>query len=227
MSRATPKTRTDASVFATVSTEPVRLVEPEHEYFVGEGITEREVPALSRVFQATGFGIDRDDIWDPEQFDRRTMIGSLVHSWCEAYLRDGESAADAILDEQRFLVDEAAPHIEAFIKFTREHVLEPVRLEVPMYQPQLGYCCTPDFLGFMDGKAADIDYKTVSRLKKSVALQVAGQKLCLITRRDVMGYALHLRKDGTYKLRPYPKWDSDSAAVVAIANAYSLREAYV
>lgn len=175
--------------FKPVYDQPVRLVDDARGrfYLAGTGIEEVALQSVSALIAENRIGADYSavPIW---QLARKARIGTAVHKAVEIIL--GGEEVDG-------LHRDVEPYVKGFRKFIAEYKLEPRLLETPL-RSEL-YACTLDVAGLLDGEPVVIDVKTTVRLHKlPVGVQVTAQKRCLAG--PLLGYALQLKKDGTYTL---------------------------
>jgi hypothetical protein len=93
-------------------------------------------------------------------------LGSLVHSCVDAYSK-GEPMPT--------YTPEAAPYIRSFLMFTEDHSPEFKFNEATVYNRELGYAGTTDWIGTLDKKPglAVGDWKTGKSIWPDVALQLS------------------------------------------------------
>lgn len=212
-----------------LSDELVQLSNPGHIYTVGEGLTAREAPSLSRVIANVGLVTDYSKV-DPEHLAFRARVGTLVHLWIEAYLdKDGDYGFE-YESADKFVRLHAEPHMDAFLDWGKGHELVPAYFEVPAYQPILKYACTADYVGLYDGIYAVIDWKSTYKISKTVSLQTMGQAKCF----DVKGamfpfkrFALHLPKKGKAKLVPFTDHANAASTLDAMAVCWAAKGLYL
>ena len=110
------------------------------------------------------------------------------------------------------------PYVTAYLQFLSDHrdtlVIEDV--EERVYHPLYQYAGTADRVALLAGERAVIDIKTSSKLNPAVGPQLAAYQEALnahrtAKKRVTTRYALQLKKDATYVLKPY--WESDDFAV--------------
>lgn len=216
-----------------VSTETLVLEEEGHRYFLGEGLERREVPSYSHVMAAVGLATDYSKI-DPDILTFRAAVGNATHRAIRDIL-SGYSPEVALSDAEPVVEEFSEPHVNAFLEFQRQNKLVPSFLEVPTYNPVLKYACTADFVGTCDDLPTVLDWKTTSRISKTVALQTMGQRLCF----KIMDYgvtfplgsmqrgAVHLKKDGTFRVVWHTDHEQNIEDLIHAAGTYAAQGRYL
>jgi hypothetical protein len=143
--------------------------------------------------------------------------GTAVHE--AAQQLDSTGTAD--------IPDEYAPYLQAYAAFLREHDVEWMLIEQPLYHPQHLYAGTIDRYGTVDGFHTLVDLKTTYTIYKPLCgAQLNLYRLMLIIR----GYPvqrlaiLHLKKDGTYRFVRFDIDDIIPNALLALHNALRKRK---
>lgn len=143
--------------------------------------------------------------------------GTAVHE--AAQQLDSTGTAD--------IPDEYAPYLQAYAAFLREHDVEWMLIEQPLYHPQHLYAGTIDRYGIVDGFHILVDLKTTYTIYKPLCgAQLNLYRLMLIIR----GYPvqrlaiLHLKKDGTYRFVRFDIDDIIPNALLALHNALRKRK---
>lgn len=143
--------------------------------------------------------------------------GTAVHE--AAQQLDSTGTAD--------IPDEYAPYLQAYAAFLREHDVEWMLIEQPLYHPQHLYAGTIDRYGIVDGFHTLVDLKTTYTIYKPLCgAQLNLYRLMLIIR----GYPvqrlaiLHLKKDGTYRFVRFDIDDIIPNALLALHNALRKRK---
>jgi len=108
--------------------------------------------------------------------DSATTIGHVAHSFAYEELRYRAGLAP---HKPKFpieynpvlmpnftpgMVEAANKSALAVTQFFDEHHFEPLLLERPLWSPVDGFIGTPDFVGYVDGELAVVDYKTSKRI---------------------------------------------------------------
>ena len=143
--------------------------------------------------------------------------GTAVHE--AAQQLDSTGTAD--------IPDEYAPYLQAYAAFLREHDVEWMLIEQPLYHPQHLYAGTIDRYGIVDGFHTLVDLKTTYTIYKPLCgAQLNLYRLMLLIR----GYPvqrlaiLHLKKDGTYRFVRFDIDDIIPNALLALHNALRKRK---
>lgn len=127
----------------------------------------------------------------------------------------GSSVHNSIENFVKFGIEDVAPehrmYFNAFLDWWEEAKPIVVGSEIRIYHKILRYGGTIDLLCYIDGKLTLIDFKTtytISDMSCGVQLEAYAQALAshgiIVEQKRI----LHLKKDGNYKLRPYPANDS-------------------
>lgn len=168
-----------------------------------------ELPSVSELCRF----ISREIYSDIQQYnmDRAAERGTAVHKATEALDKFGS------VDVQ----DDILPYVQAYLQFRREHNVEWEKIEWASHHPVDRYAGTIDRMGTVDGKKALLDIKT----SYTIHTPLCAAQLNLYRRMlesngvkvDVL-YILHLKKDGTYKLKPFEFDDKVPEAVLTLHN---------
>lgn len=112
-------------------------------------------------------------------------------------------------------------YITAFQTFWQECDVKLIETEIPRVSP-LGFGFTADIFCWVNGVRSVIDDKATFKVPKSVGPQTAGYKIgrnSLYAFEPIIDrYALHVRKDGTYRFKQLEDPD-DEAAFMDCLNA--------
>lgn len=105
-------------------------------------------------------------------------------------------------------------YLTAFRKWLKESQAELIETEVPRVSP-LGYGFTADIYCWIGGRRAVVDDKATFKLAKSIGPQTAAYKIgwnSLYPKQPIEDrYALHVRKDGTYRAPLLADTDDEAA----------------
>jgi CRISPR/Cas system-associated exonuclease Cas4 (RecB family) len=156
------------------ATRAVRLDE-DHRYWVGS----LNVPGYSEILDSMGF--PKNPFWT----EAGRAEGEALHQWLLFLAQGNEPASEP---DARI-----AGRVAGIQKFFAEHAFEFVGGESPLYSP-VGYCCTPDLWGRLEGAPVVIEAKRGSKMKRH-ALQTAAQARAL----EDSGFTVRL------PLRPLPQ----------------------
>lgn len=145
----------------------------------------------------------RVDAWT---LDRAASRGTAVHGAIETYIKYGIYDVDP--DHRGYM--------DGFIGWWHTQCPEPVGSEVRVYHELYRYAGTVDLLCMLDGKLMMVDFKTTSKLsEKNVRVQLEAYAQALrshgvsIERKA----ALHLMKDGKWKLVEFEAMDAHALRV--------------
>ena len=168
-----------------------------------------ELPCVSDLCRFMHKEIYKDTpVWQMEQAAAR---GTAVHLATETL--DQQGAAD--------IEEEYLPYLQAYAAFRTQHSVSWELIEQPFYHPDHRYAGTIDRYGLLDGEKALVDVKTTYTVYRPLcAAQLNLYRLMLIARGyDVQRlYILHLKKDGTYKLIPFPFDNDVPMALITLHN---------
>ena len=120
--------------------------------------------------------------------------------------------------------DELRPYIAAYEKFRADTNFVPELIEQAVQSLRHRYAGTLDRFGQLNGNRAVIDLKCTAQLDWWVGCQLSGYERALLegwTEGPIRRFALRLKRDGTYHLKPYTDL-ADAAkflAAVTVANA--------
>lgn len=162
--------------------------EDNHEYRV-DGVVYPSVSEVIRfISQETYSNIDQRTL------DNAADRGSRVHRTCE------------VLDKYRSAEydDDLEPYIMAYHQFLKDHKPTWKGIETAKHHPGLLYAGTIDRYGEMDGESVIIDLKTVSTINKRLITPQLNAYSMMFDTPPMAMYALHLTKDGEYKLIDIP-----------------------
>lgn len=168
-----------------------------------------ELPSVSEICRF----LSREIYGDVSQYhlDHAAERGTAIHKACEALDKFGS------VDVQ----DDILPYVQAYLTFRKEHKAEWDKIEYTTYHKELGYAGTLDRLGKLDGKASILDIKTSYTIHNPMAsaqlnlyrkmMEANGYKVEAL-------YILHLKKDGTYKLKQFEFDDTVPDALLTLHN---------
>jgi hypothetical protein len=181
---------------------------------------EKKLGAYESSLGAPPFVIDTKEIhsWLAEAADgwredeAATTIGTVAHRYAYEELRYRAGlapkrpvfpiAADAVLmpDFTEAMVAATNSSALAASQFFDEHDFTPLLMERPLWSPQDGFVGTPDFIGYVDGELAVVDYKSSKRIYTEYRAQLAAlQYMYQLEFRKVVKwrYAVNIPKDGS------------------------------
>lgn len=105
-------------------------------------------------------------------------------------------------------------YLTAFRKWLHDSGVDILESEIPHISP-LGFGFRADIFCFVNGRRAVVDDKATFKVPKSVGPQTAGYKIgwnSLYPKQPIDDrYALHLRKDGTYRFKALDDVDDETA----------------
>lgn len=190
----------------TTTTEQKIILDEQHRYWRGS----IQVPGFSEILEAMGW--PKNPYWTPEGREE----GRAIHEWL-LFLSQGKDT-DSPPDPR------IAGRVEGIRKFLSVHRFELAGGETPQYSP-LGYCCTPDLWGNLDGLPTIIEAKRGAAMGRH-KLQTAAQFMAL----DASGFTAVRRlglylKDGDFALEEHDD-EQDFDAWRSIVSAYNARGIY-
>ena len=175
-----------------------------HAYFVGD----RRLPSITRILASTRPPGEGGASWYTEESANR---GTRIHAATARFDLGGGWGDD--------LLETDVPRVRAYAAFKLAH--QPIydEIEQPRWSKAYGFAGTPDRVGrWRDGRQFVIDLKTGAPCPDH-GPQTAAQVLLVSTKPQArLRYTLHLRDDGTYRLR---RWDDDGDFAVFL---YRLRQ---
>lgn len=101
--------------------------------------------------------LGRDGIDSRKHLDFLASVGTLSHAMIFHHLK-GEEADTS--DYSKNQIDLAGNSFESFLKWEKQHTLEPILLEEQMVSEKYGYGGTFDFYGMIDGVTTLLDFKS-------------------------------------------------------------------
>ena len=187
----------------------VTLDEKEHIYRLEDG---RKPPSVTKILSLYfPFPVQ---FMPPDAAD----IGTIRHQWFHE-LAQGHELEDE--PDQRI-----SGSVAGFRRFMEE--VKPIYVsgEVAYFDPVLGVCGKPDFVGLVSNRLSCIDWKPASKYKRTQA-QLAGYTVML--RRNKVPvldrFSLRLYADGKYRLDPF-KDDGDLTRWAALVNGWKAAQFY-
>lgn len=152
----------------------------------------------------------------PWQMELAADRGTAVHAATQALDETGSAEIDPAY----------APYLQAYAAFLKDHTPAWSLVEKAFYHPQDLYAGTIDRYGLLEGAKTLLDVKTTYSVYKPLCaaslnlyrrmLEANGhpvEKLCI----------LHLKKDGKYKLIPFPIADEIPLALITLHRALQKR----
>lgn len=143
-----------------------------------------------------------------------TTIGTVAHRYAyeELKYRAGLTSkrpvfpivASAVLmpDFTETMVTAANNAALAVTQFFDAHNFQPLMLERPLWSPGDGFVGTPDFIGYVDGDLAVVDYKTSKRIYAEYWMQLAALQYMYQIEfpKNIVKYryAVNIPKDGLF-----------------------------
>lgn len=178
----------------------LRFLQDTHQYFVGG--TE-----LISVTTALKHANLIDDDWFTETARLR---GRYVHEACELVDDENLGEVDPLI----------APYVAAYECFLRDVKPQWAYVEYRVHDPHRGYAGTLDRCGFLNGKWVILDIKTGGEHPWH-GPQTAGYARLMPHSSGLKPdrYALYLRHDGSYRLKPLVARTDESTFFAALAIA--------
>lgn len=179
--------------------------EPEgHKYFLGD----LELPSVTTVLKDERL---IDATWYDNQGRWR---GSAIH------------LALQYLDEDTLDHDSVSPehigYVEAYLNFKAAYSFVPDLIEKPLWHPVFRYAGTPDRTGLINGNQAVLDIKTGATVPVD-KIQLAAYAGMLGIPEAYERIRLHLKKDGKYGIKTYPREEAsaDFAVFLSALNVWN------
>lgn len=144
--------------------------------------------------------------------DNAAQRGTTVHKLCEALDKYGRIECP----------EDVSGYVMGYVSFIREHGPEWTYIEKPLYHPDKLYAGTIDRYGTLDGRRALVDIKTSHQIQKPLYTAQLNLYRKMIQEPVEALYILHLKGDGTYKLRTMET--DDTLADACIALHYALKK---
>lgn len=179
--------------------------EQDHKYILdGE-----ELPSVSELCRF----ISREIYADVAQWrlDQAKERGTSVHKACEVLDKFGSVDVD----------NGILPYVQAYLCFRKEHNVEWQKIEFTAQHPSDHYAGTIDRFGTLDGSMALLDIKTSYAIHTPLCaaqlnlyrrmLEANGMKVDKL-------HILHLKKDGTYKLKEFEFDDAVPDSLLSLHN---------
>lgn len=168
-----------------------------------------DLPSVSELCRF----ISREIYGDVAQYnlDRAAERGTAVHKATESLDKYGKiDVEDGIL-----------PYIQAYIKFRKEHKVEWKRIEYATHHPTDKYAGTLDRVGTLDGKLVILDIKTSYTIHTPLcSAQLNLYRRMMEANGDPVEklFVLHIKKDGTYRLKEFQFDDAVPDGLLALHN---------
>lgn len=181
--------------------------------FFGQGhrytLDGEELPSVSELCRF----ISREIYSDVQQYniDRAAERGTAVHKATEALDKFGS------VDVQ----DDILPYVQAYLQFRKEHTIDWQKIEWATHNPEDLYAGTIDRYGVLDGKMVILDIKTSYTIHNPLASAQLNLYRRMLEANGIEVealYILHLKKDGTYKLKLFEFDDKVPEAVLTLHN---------
>ena len=101
--------------------------------------------------------LGRDGIDHRKHLDFLADVGTLAHSMIFHHLKDTYAETGDYSQNQ---IELATNSFKSFLKWEKQHTLEPILLEEQLVSEKYKYGGTPDFYGTIDGEATLLDFKS-------------------------------------------------------------------
>lgn len=181
-----------------------------HTYRLDGAVVPSVTQLLERVYEGVYANIPAAIL------ERKSAIGTAVHLATELIDADDldESSVDPVL----------VPYLDAYREFLAAEKPQWTMSETPLAHPLWRYAGTLDRAGILRDEHSIIDIKTVAQLHPAIGVQVAAYDLLhqhhISRPTPAKRYALQLKPDGTYRLKPYADPD-DYRVFLALVSVYN------
>lgn len=151
------------------------------------------IPSVTTVMKPLS-----DDVYggiDEQVLNRAAARGTAVHNAIENYVKFG------IED----IPPEHAGYFDAFLKWVKEHNVQPYGTEIRLYHKSLMYAGTADMTASVDNLDTLIDFKTSASVQKMLCgVQLEAYYRAVQSHTDGKGFErkaiVHLKRDGNYNM---------------------------
>lgn len=170
----------------------------------------KPAPGVTTILRSCGIGVN--SFWTQEGRELGQKTHKAIHYHAEGDL-DCDSLDDAV-----------KPRVEAYIRFCAEMQFKPDLIEQPLYRTNPVYCGIPDQVQF---DRAVIDFKNGPH-ETWHSLQESAYCFLLPNPHIYERWAVHLKDDGKYFLRVFPKQElqSDYNVFLSALNIYSWKSRF-
>lgn len=168
-----------------------------HQYRIGDMV----LPSVTQLMQPLSQA--KYGTIDAEVMEKAAKRGTAAHEAIEFYAEYGIRDCPA----------EAEVYLDAFVGWYHQAKPQVVATEQPTYHRELLYAGTVDLQARVDGKLTLIDYKTTAAINDMltrVQLEAYDRALASQGIQVEEKAILHLRKDGSYRYKSYPKRDMEA-----------------
>ena len=145
-----------------------------------------ELPSVTKIMQPLSSFIYSGV--DARTLNAAADKGTIVHNACENFIKFG-------------IVDISAGYsgyMDAFLKWHEDYSPEILASETRLYHKVMRYAGTADMVAIVDGALTLIDIKSTYKLEeKTDGLEIQAKQI------------LHLKKDGTYKIMKFERYDPE------------------
>ncbi len=113
--------------------------------------------------------------------DQALNIGSAVHDYLEAYIKDTLGEKVKLSEETLAILEkeEAKNSIKSFMDWEKENKVKWLKSEMVVASHKYKFAGTMDFLAMVNGKLTLGDFKTSSMISEETYLQTAAYQICL------------------------------------------------
>jgi hypothetical protein len=156
------------SPFTPLFAGNIIFIEDDHTYYVDVDGATKQMPSLSTVLKKQGLTPEYSGDIPEYVLKQAAARGQEIHT---AIANELVGSSSDVRPENAYLFESAK-------KLYQDHAMEVTSIEVPLFNPVFDYCCTPDFVGLVDGRPAIVDWKTTTKIAPQAGFQLAGQALC-------------------------------------------------
>lgn len=159
-----------------------------------------ELPSVTKIMQPLSSFIYSGV--DARTLNAAAAKGTIVHNACENFIKFG------IVD----ISAEYSGYMDAFLKWHEDYSPEILASETRLYHKVMRYAGTADIVAIVDGALTLIDIKSTYNLEEmacGVQLEAYAQAFKTDGLEIQAKQILHLKKDGTYKIMKFERYDPE------------------
>lgn len=129
------------------------------------------VPTIDEILLSQGYEEARKS---PQKASKEAAdIGTLAHAWVESHIKFLLGWENYPNEPERPINAMAAQAVEAFLDWEKQHQVEYIESEQPLYSIENNFAGTLDIIAKVDGELCLVDIKTSSGIYDEMILQTA------------------------------------------------------